>query len=118
MLTPPLFLLLEGVHCQRRDQVDEAMRQLQTVLTQSASSTVLSDQRLGLSEAIRLLMAYHPELASTVSPEDRSLPLHHAAALGDVAVAQHLLAKVRALDVCLFFCLVNMTHLIMSCFVL
>ena len=115
-LTTLLFLLLEGVHCRRRDQVDEAMRELQTVLTQSASFTVLSEQQPGLSEVIRLLMASHPELASAVSPEDRSLPLHHAAALGDVAAAQHLLVKVRALAVRLFFCPVSMSHLIMSYF--
>jgi hypothetical protein len=97
-LTSPLFLLLEGVHCQRREQVDEAMRQLQTVLSQSACSSPSYKQR-GLSEAVRLLMTHHPELASTVSPEDRSLSLHHADALGEAAVAQHLLAKVRALAV-------------------
>jgi hypothetical protein len=88
-LTSPLSLLLQGVQCQRRDQMDEAMRQLQSALSRSACT----------HQVIRLLVRDHPELASTVCPDDRCLPLHHAAALGDVAVAQHLLAKVRALGV-------------------
>lgn len=88
----PLANLLEGVHNQRRNQVDEAMTQIRTLLHPSALQLVLDGSPAGLSEVIRLVLARHPELACIVKRDDGSLPLHHAASLGDIPIAELLLA--------------------------
>ncbi len=90
----PLANLLEGVHNQRRNQVDEAMTQIRTLLHPSALQLVLDGSPAGLSEVIRLVLARHPELACLVKRDDGSLPLHHAASLGDIPIADLLLATV------------------------
>lgn len=85
----PLANLLEGVHSQRRNQVAEAMTQIRRLMHPSAPD----GSSVGLFDVIRLVLATHPELAYK-KRDDGSLPLHHAASLGDIPIAKLLLAKV------------------------
>jgi hypothetical protein len=94
----PLVQLLEGIHCQQRDRVDNAMKQIRILLAPLASNDlVLDGTSKTLSEVVRLVLSRHPELACAVNPKDGSLPLHHAASLGDIAITELLLATVREL---------------------
>ena len=100
IMTAPttLSLLLEGVHYQRRDQVEAVMTRIRDeLLTRSEACPVSSIHRPNndLASVVRLLLESHPQLASEVHPEDKSVPLHQAAAIGNVAVAKLLLEKVR-----------------------
>lgn len=95
MSVSPLAKLLEGIHSQRRDQVDSAMTQIRARLLEASDLFVMDRSSAGLREVIRLSLSKHPELACAVNPEDGSLPLHHAASLGDIPICQLLLATVR-----------------------
>jgi ankyrin repeat protein len=91
-IVSPLAQLLEGIHSKRRERVDDAMRQIRTLLKPTLAPSNVST---GLVEVVRLVLSHSPELACAVNPDDGSLPLHHAVSLGDVAVAELLLSTVR-----------------------
>jgi hypothetical protein len=86
--TTPLLLLLDSVICQDQDQAQNAMSQVRKLGV--PSSVPIQN----LSEVVRLLLEVKPELASLACEHDKSLPLHFAASLGRVAVAEALIAKV------------------------
>jgi len=91
----PLVQLLEGVHGKRREEVDDAMTQIRRLLKLAPSDLVMDGTSKSLCNIVRLILLHNPELACAVNPDDGSLPLHHAASLGDIAVAELLLATVR-----------------------
>lgn len=95
-IVSPLAQLLEGIHSNRREQADEAFNQIRTLLEPSATPLpVLDGSPRGLYEVVRVALAIRPELACAVNPDDGSLPLHHAAGLGDMPITELLLTTVR-----------------------
>ena len=93
----PLVQLLEGVHGKQRERIDEAMAQIRALLKLSPSDRLDMDGTPDrLCNIVRLVLSRIPELACVVNPDDGSLPLHHAASLGDIAVTELLLSTVRA----------------------
>lgn len=90
----PLAQLLEGIHGKKREQVDEAMARIRTLLAPTFKPA-LDGTSQGLFQVIRCAISQKPELACAINPEDGSLPLHHAASLGDIAISDLLLRTVR-----------------------
>ena len=85
--TTPLLLLLDSVLCQDREQLDNAMQQVRTLVDVPISLS-------NLSEVVHALLEDNPQFASVTSEHDKSLPLHFAASVGDIRVAEILIAKV------------------------
>lgn len=85
--TTPLLLLLDSVLCQDREQLETAMTQVRALLQRDPGL-------LSLSAIVGQLLAANPNLALVPSEHDNSLPLHFAASIGDIAVAELLIASV------------------------
>lgn len=86
--TTPLLLLLDSVLCQDREQLETAMTQVRALLQRDEPGL------LTLSAIVGQLLAASPNLALVPSEHDNSLPLHFAASIGDIAVAELLIASV------------------------
>ena len=86
--TTPLLLLLDSVLCQDREQLETAMNQVRILLQRDVP------RHLPLSAIVRQLLTASPNLAMILSEHDNSLPLHFAASIGDIAVAELLIASV------------------------
>jgi hypothetical protein len=108
----PLLFLLDGVLSQDDDRVNEAVHEIQRLVpslqpaatvapsdntalatTATASASLCTDS-VQLCRIVTALLEHCPELASVRSEHDGSLPLHFAASLGNVQVAQTILEKV------------------------
>lgn len=85
--TTPLLLLLDSVLCQDREQLETAMTQVRALLQRDEPGL------LTLSAIVGQLLAASPNLALVPSEHDNSLPLHFAASIGDIAVAELLIAS-------------------------
>lgn len=84
----PLLLLLDSVLCQDREQLDTAMNQVRKLLRSDMPPVP------NLSDVVGMLIKNRPDLACVASEHDNSLPLHFAASIGDVSVADILIAAV------------------------
>jgi hypothetical protein len=87
--TTPLLLLLDSVLCQDREQLETAMNQVRKLLRIDVPPLA------NLSDVVGILIKTRPDLALVSSEHDNSLPLHFAASIGDVSVADILIAAVR-----------------------
>ena len=87
--TTPLLLLLDSFLCQDREQLETAMNQVRKLLCSEVPPLA------SLSDVVGILIKTRPDLACVASEHDNSLPLHFAASIGDVSVADILLAAVR-----------------------
>jgi ankyrin repeat protein len=79
-MSSPLLLLLDGMLSRDQARVDEALR----TITGSSTST----QPPPLLEMLSTYLQASPEVAAIPSSHDGSLPLHFAASLGNVQVAE------------------------------
>lgn len=86
--TTPLLLLLDSVLCQDREQLENAVNQVRHL--KLPSRITLSN----LSEVVEILLDDNPQNAFVPSEPDQSLPLHFAASIGNIKVAEVLYAKV------------------------
>jgi len=73
-----------------RDQIQASFELVREMLPSFVNASEKSTA--DLESIVRLLLRRDPNLASTASVEDRSLPLHFAASIGDIGVARALIA--------------------------
>ena len=90
----PLLFLLDGVLSQDVDRVGEAVREIGSLGCPVPAISPCTS-RVDLCEILSSLLGMYLRFASMRSEHDGSLPLHFAASLGVVSVAQIILAQVR-----------------------
>ena len=92
----PLLQLLDAVISQDDLRIQLSMNEVRGMLP---PFVVLPDvSTTHLAEIVRSLLRNYPNLASTASLQDGSLPLHFAASLGSVGVASALFSVVRPIN--------------------
>jgi len=99
--TTPLLLLLDGILSQEDARVESAMKDITQMLLKAGIFLQLPQPEESLLRSepnlfavIQLLMSAYPDLTAVPSSHDGSLPLHFAASVGDVQVANLLLTQV------------------------
>jgi hypothetical protein len=86
--------------------LDTAMNQVRKLLNSDVPPVS------NLSDVVGMLIKNRPDLACVASEHDNSLPLHFAASIGDVSVADMLVAAVSCVLSDLFACFFRPTYVL------
>lgn len=91
----PLLFLLDAILSQDAARTETALEQIQELVQiEPLQDSPLRSAR-ALESIVSSLMMHHPHLAQVASSNDRSLPLHFAASIGNTRVSCLLLEKHR-----------------------